>query len=35
MPIIDRTFASLEDIIDAHSYLEAGNHVGKIVITVS
>ncbi|GAS83162.1 zinc-dependent alcohol dehydrogenase family protein [Paenibacillus amylolyticus] len=33
-PIIDRTFP-LEDISDAHRYLEAGNHIGKIVLTVS
>ncbi|WP_460348294.1 zinc-dependent alcohol dehydrogenase family protein [Actinoallomurus acanthiterrae] len=33
-PIIDRTFA-LDDIVEAHHYLEAGAQVGKIVVTVS
>jgi NADPH2:quinone reductase len=33
-PIIDRTFA-LDDIVEAHRYLEAGAQVGKIVVTVS
>ena len=32
-PVIDRTFA-LEEIRQAHSYLEAGGQVGKIVVTV-
>lgn len=32
-PVIDRTFA-LEEIGQAHSYLEAGGQVGKIVVTV-
>jgi NADPH:quinone reductase-like Zn-dependent oxidoreductase len=33
VPIIDRTF-HLNDIADAHRYMEAGQHVGKIVVTV-
>ncbi|MFJ8108347.1 zinc-dependent alcohol dehydrogenase family protein [Streptomyces sp. NPDC096132] len=33
-PVIDRTFP-LEDIADAHRYLEAGGQVGKIVVTVT
>lgn len=33
-PTIDRTFA-LEDIVDAHRYLEAGTQIGKIVVTTS
>jgi NADPH:quinone reductase-like Zn-dependent oxidoreductase len=33
VPIIDRTF-HLRDIADAHRYMEAGEHVGKIVVTV-
>jgi NADPH:quinone reductase len=32
-PVIDRTF-HLEDIADAHRYMEASEHVGKIVVTV-
>ncbi len=32
-PVIDRTFA-LEEIEQAHRYLEAGGQVGKIVVTV-
>lgn len=32
-PTIDRTFP-LEDIADAHRYLEVGGQVGKIVVTV-
>ncbi|MFE4450606.1 zinc-dependent alcohol dehydrogenase family protein [Streptomyces sp. NPDC056796] len=32
-PTIDRTFP-LEDIAEAHRYLEAGGQVGKIVVTV-
>ncbi|RYD92906.1 MAG: hypothetical protein EOP61_24645 [Sphingomonadales bacterium] len=32
-PVIDRTFA-LADIADAHRYLEAGQQIGKIVVTV-
>jgi NADPH:quinone reductase-like Zn-dependent oxidoreductase len=33
VPVIDRTF-HLHDIADAHRYMEAGEHVGKIVVTV-
>jgi NADPH:quinone reductase-like Zn-dependent oxidoreductase len=33
VPAIDRTF-HLHDIADAHRYMEAGEHVGKIVVTV-
>jgi NADPH:quinone reductase-like Zn-dependent oxidoreductase len=32
-PVIDRTF-HLQDIADAHRYMEASEHVGKIVVTV-
>jgi NADPH:quinone reductase-like Zn-dependent oxidoreductase len=32
-PVIDRTFP-LEEIGEAHRYLEAGGQVGKIVVTV-
>ncbi|MFG2617134.1 zinc-dependent alcohol dehydrogenase family protein [Streptomyces sp. NPDC048507] len=32
-PAVDRVFA-LEDIAEAHRYMEAGNQVGKIVVTV-
>ena len=32
-PTVDRTFA-LEEIVEAHRYLEAGAQVGKIVVTV-
>lgn len=32
-PVIDRTFP-LENIADAHRYLEAGGQVGKIIVTV-
>jgi NADPH2:quinone reductase len=31
-PVVDRTF-TLDDIVDAHRYLEAGTQVGKIVVT--
>jgi NADPH:quinone reductase-like Zn-dependent oxidoreductase len=33
VPVIDRTF-HLQDIADAHRYMEASKHVGKIVVTV-
>jgi NADPH:quinone reductase-like Zn-dependent oxidoreductase len=33
VPVIDRTF-HLQDIADAHRYMEASEHVGKIVVTV-
>jgi NADPH:quinone reductase-like Zn-dependent oxidoreductase len=33
VPVIDRTF-HLKDIADAHRYMEASQHVGKIVVTV-
>ncbi|CAM5674919.1 quinone oxidoreductase [Streptomyces avidinii] len=32
-PVVDRTFG-LDEIVAAHSYMEAGTHVGKIVVTV-
>ena len=32
-PIIAKTF-QLEDIVNAHRYLEAGTQFGKIVVTV-
>ncbi|MGW2545119.1 zinc-dependent alcohol dehydrogenase family protein [Kitasatospora sp. NPDC001574] len=32
-PVVDRTFP-LEEIADAHRYMEAGTQVGKIVVTV-
>jgi NADPH:quinone reductase-like Zn-dependent oxidoreductase len=32
-PRIDRTF-TLAQIADAHRYMEAGEHIGKIVVTV-
>lgn len=32
-PVIDRVFA-FDDMVQAHRYLEAGNQVGKIVVTV-
>lgn len=32
-PLVDRTF-SLDEIVEAHRYLEAGTQVGKIVVTV-
>jgi putative PIG3 family NAD(P)H quinone oxidoreductase len=33
-PVIDRVFA-FEDVIDAHRYLESGDHIGKIVLRMS
>lgn len=33
VPIVDKTFA-LDDIADAHRYLERGDQIGKIVVTV-
>jgi NADPH2:quinone reductase len=32
-PIIDKTFP-LEEIVEAHRYLESNQHIGKIVVTV-
>ena len=32
-PRVDRTF-KLDDVVAAHRYMEAGNQIGKIVITV-
>lgn len=33
-PVVDRLFG-LEEIVQAHRYLESNSHVGKIVVTVS
>lgn len=33
-PVVDRTFP-LEKAADAHAYLEAGSHVGKVILVVS
>lgn len=33
-PVIDRTF-TLDDAADAHRHMEAGAHIGKIVLTVA
>jgi len=32
-PTIDKVF-SLDEIVDAHRYLERGQQVGKVVVTV-
>lgn len=32
LPVIDRTF-SFEDVVEAHKYMESGQHFGKIVLT--
>jgi NADPH2:quinone reductase len=32
-PVIDRTF-SFDQIAEAHRYMEAGNQIGKIVVTM-
>jgi len=32
-PVIDKTFA-LDDIVEAHRYLESNQQVGKVVVTV-
>ncbi|MGP3937387.1 zinc-dependent alcohol dehydrogenase family protein [Nonomuraea sp. KM88] len=32
-PVVDRVFG-LEEIVEAHRYMEAGNQIGKIVVTV-
>ncbi len=32
-PVIDKTFP-LENIVEAHRYLESNQHVGKVVVTV-
>ncbi|MDT7789645.1 MAG: hypothetical protein QOF58_8064, partial [Pseudonocardiales bacterium] len=32
-PVVDRTF-DLTEIVEAHRYMEASNHIGKIVVTV-
>jgi NADPH:quinone reductase-like Zn-dependent oxidoreductase len=32
-PIIDKTF-SLTEAAQAHAYLEAGDHLGKVILTV-
>ncbi|WP_369182021.1 zinc-dependent alcohol dehydrogenase family protein [Streptomyces sp. Y1] len=34
VPVVDRVFAGLDTVADAHRYLEAGTQVGKIVLTV-
>lgn len=33
-PAVDRVFEGLDEIAEAHRYLEAGTQVGKIVLTV-
>lgn len=33
-PVVDRVFDGLDEIVEAHRYLEAGRQVGKIVVTV-
>ncbi|MEV6762751.1 zinc-binding dehydrogenase [Streptomyces sp. NPDC051105] len=33
-PVVDRTF-DLADIAEAHRYMAANGHVGKIVVTVA
>jgi NADPH2:quinone reductase len=33
-PVVDRVFP-LEDAAAAHRYLEGGDHVGKVVLTVA
>ena len=32
-PIIDRTF-KFDEIVEAHRYMEAGEQVGKIIVTL-
>jgi NADPH:quinone reductase-like Zn-dependent oxidoreductase len=32
-PVVDRVFEGLDAVTEAHRYLEAGRHVGKIVLT--
>ncbi len=32
-PVIDKIFP-LEDIIDAHTYLERGEHFGKVILKI-
>jgi NADPH:quinone reductase-like Zn-dependent oxidoreductase len=31
-PVVDRTF-TLDEIVEAHRYLEANTHTGKVVVT--
>ena len=33
-PIIAKTFSGLDQIVEAHRYLESNKQVGKIVVTV-
>jgi NADPH:quinone reductase len=33
-PIIAKTFSGLDQIVEAHRYLESNQQVGKIVVTV-
>ncbi|MEO6971237.1 MAG: zinc-binding dehydrogenase, partial [Chthoniobacterales bacterium] len=33
-PIIGKTFSDLEQIVEAHRYLESNQQIGKIVVTV-
>jgi len=33
VPAIARTFP-FDEIVDAHRFLESGNHVGKVVVTI-
>lgn len=32
-PIIDKIY-SIEDVVEAHRYLEAGNHIGKVMLKI-
>ncbi len=34
-PVIDRIYASLEDIVDAHRYVDKGHKRGNVIVTVT